>query len=84
MSGKIAALPNTKISPQTLLAQVMEDVDNIKSVVVILQYKDESFDALWSAMSSSQLCLASFALTMDVQDHLNDTRTKADPPREGS
>jgi hypothetical protein len=44
----IERFPGTELTPKLLLAQVMEDADEFKSVIVIKEYKDGVLHVAWS------------------------------------
>lgn len=55
MSGrKIEMLPGTALAPETVLAQIMEDVKDGEIVSVYIGYKtkNEKFGACWSQQQS--------------------------------
>lgn len=72
---KLVCLPGAKLSPEVLLHRTLNKLDCIKSVVVIIQWDDESFACDWSTMKISELCMAEKVLSLSVAD---DIRNKAD------
>lgn len=54
--SKIKRLPGTDVAPETILAEAMESVENIQSVLVAMHKKDGSVDVQWSSMRIDALC----------------------------
>ena len=61
MMGKIHQLPGTMLSPKVVLARTMDKVDRIKSVSIIIQWDDDTFDSDWSCQKVSELCMGSMS-----------------------
>lgn len=60
---KIVHLPGTRLSPEVLIHRTLQKVDRIKAVTIVIQWDDDSFDADWSQMQVSELCMASMTLS---------------------
>ena len=65
---KIIPMPNTAMSPAVVLHQALEEIDNIKSVIVIAQYNDDTFDLEWSQMKTSYMALADMMLDQTLRN----------------
>ena len=44
----IERFPGTRLSPKVLLAQVLEDADDLESVIIVKHYKNDSSAVSWS------------------------------------
>lgn len=65
---KIVHLPGTELSPEVVLHRTLAKIDRIKAVTIVIQWDDESFDADWSSMKTSELCMAAILLQGTTQD----------------
>ena len=72
---KLISLPGSKVSPEVLLHRTLDKLDRIKSIVMIIQWDDDSYACDWSSLKISELCMAEKILSLDVEDEL---RSKAD------
>ena len=59
---KLVHLPGTKLTPEVVLHRTLAKLDHIASVVVVIQWKDETFDTDWSQQKLSALCMGSMLL----------------------
>lgn len=66
---KIAQLPGTKRTPDVSLASSLEKAQGgrVKSVVVVMEFTDGSFDADWSAMPGNTLAMHALVLNKLAQ-----------------
>ena len=64
--SKLTHMPGTALSPEVLLHQILDKAPGIKSVVIITQWEDGTFESDWSSMKVSDLCMASRILNHDV------------------
>ena len=46
---KILHLPGTKLTPEVVLHRTLTKLPHIKSVCIVIQWDDDSFDVDWSA-----------------------------------
>lgn len=67
---KIIHLPGTKLTPEVVLHRTLTKLDHIKSVTVIIQWNDETFDVDWSQQQVSDLCTGSMLLQREAQDQI--------------
>ena len=68
MKRKLRHLPGTALSPELVLHRTLEKLERIKSVVVVIQWDDDTFDVDWSAMGSSgTLLVAAMALEEEAR-----------------
>lgn len=65
--GKLHHLPGSALSPQVVLSKALEEIGNIKSVAVIVQWDDDSFSSDWSRQKISELCMGSMAHDFHVR-----------------
>lgn len=61
-------LPGTRLTPEVVLHRTMNKVARIKSVVIVVQWDDETFDADWSQMKASELAMAALLLSKQATD----------------
>ena len=62
---KLVHMPGTRLSPDVVLHRTLNKIDHIKAVVVVIQWKDETFETDHSSLSLAHLCMANMTL-----DHL--------------
>ena len=75
---KIVHLPGTELTPEVVLHRTLGKLEHIKAVVVIIQWKNESFDSDWSMMKVSELCMAERALDYAVNETMFESQNSAD------
>lgn len=68
---KIRQLPGVRLTPETVLHRTLDKLAHIKSVVIVIQWNDDSFDCDWSQMRVADLCMASYALQHDAHHVMN-------------
>ena len=58
---KIVRLPGARLTAETVLASTLEKAraGHVKSVVVVIQWDDDTYDCDWSQQKISELCMAS-------------------------
>ena len=66
--GKISHLSGTELTPEVLLARNLEKLEWIKSVVLIIHWKDDTSDVEHSRQTMSELTFALKTLDIEVQD----------------
>lgn len=71
---KLVHLPGTELVPEVVLHRTLNKLEDIKAVVVVIQWKDDSFSSDWSQMRVSELCMASTCLDMEVRESMNERR----------
>jgi hypothetical protein len=65
---KIAVFPGAPLTPEVVLNRTVAKLGRLKSVVIVLQWDDETFDCDWSSMKTSELCMAKEVLQIQVQN----------------
>jgi hypothetical protein len=73
--SNIIQMPNTGLSPEVLLHQILSHAADIESMVVTVKYKGDGFSTFWSVQPVSDLCMASMVTTTNVQNILLGSRT---------
>ena len=68
---RLACLPGTGLSPEVLLHQILEDKDDIKAVVIVVEWKDGVRSVAWSDMCVSETCMSSKVLDVAVSRELS-------------
>ena len=68
---KLSRLPGTGLSPEVLLHQILEDRDDIKSVVIVIEWKDTKRSVAWSDMRVSETCMSARVLDHCVGKELD-------------
>jgi hypothetical protein len=68
---KILHLPGTRLSPEVVLHRTLTKLDHIRSIAIVVQWEDESFDCDWSQMRLSDLCMAEKIFSMTVTEAIN-------------
>lgn len=66
--GKIVHLSHTDLTPEVVLHRTLDNINNIKSVVVVIERKDGMCDVDWSKQHTSSLCMAGKALDIAITD----------------
>ena len=59
-----------KLTPNYVLGSLIDQVDDIESVVISVQWKDGTFSQTWSNALNSILCLHEKALSIKISDEL--------------
>jgi hypothetical protein len=71
----IVRLPGSKLTPEVLLHQLLED-DDVKGVFVVVLDKDDCMYATWSNMKTSMLAMAAIVTQQKVTEAvMNPDRT---------
>lgn len=65
---KIVHLPGTTLTPEVVLHRTLQKLSRIKSVTVVIQWDDDTFDVDWSQQKVSELCMGSLVLDEQVRD----------------
>ncbi len=63
----IELLPGVKLTPKLLLAKVLEDADELRSVVIIEEYEDRTTQVVWSRQELRDVAFALEALRQDLE-----------------
>ena len=63
-------LPGTSLNPSVVLHRTLNKIDQIASVVVLIQWSDTSFGFDHSEMALRDLCMAEKVFSMRVEDEL--------------
>lgn len=53
--------PN-EVDPRVFLEEMLENCHNFKSVMVVIQYQDETFQCDWSKMTTKEVAMACIVL----------------------
>ncbi len=61
-------LPGTKLTPEVALHRTLNKLGRIKSVVIVIQWDDDTYATDWSQMKTSELCMSSMVLNKNVTD----------------
>lgn len=71
-------MPGVVHDAVTVLARTLDKAQQkrIKSVLIGIQWDDETFSAEWSSQSTSNLCMHSVALQRKVSDECFGTETQ--------
>lgn len=69
---KLVHLPGTVLTPEVVLHRTLNKSEHIKSVAVVIQWADGSFDVDWSQMQMSEMCMASMVIQKQVTAILGD------------
>lgn len=65
---KLVHLPGTKLTPEIVIHRTLGKIEHIKSITVVIQWNDDTFDCDWSQMKVSELCMAEKILSMNVSN----------------
>ena len=65
--ASIIHLPGTRLTPEVLLRQFLNKIDNIESVVILCQDKKGMFESSWSQMTLRELSFALLTFDEDVR-----------------
>ncbi len=60
---KLVHLPGTALSPEVVLHRTLQKLEHIESVVVMIKWKKETFDADWSVQKTTDLTAQALLLT---------------------
>lgn len=61
-------LAQTRLTPEVVLHRTLADLSDVKSVVVLIQRADGSWEADYSQLSHAELCMAEKWLSLEVAD----------------
>jgi hypothetical protein len=67
---KVIPLNSKAHTPELVLNRTQQKLEHIKSVVIVIHWKDDSVAVDWSNMKTSELCLASMVLQETTQREL--------------
>ncbi len=67
----IERLPGTELTPKVLLAQLLEDADDFKSIIIIKEYKDGKWSTCWSRQFLRDIALGIMVLQDKLQYEMN-------------
>lgn len=70
-------LPGTRLTPDVVLHRTLNKVERLKGVVVLLKWDDDTWDADWSQLKVSELCVASMILQSQAMRVLNGDEPEA-------
>lgn len=65
---KLIQLPGTAPSVEVVLHRTLNKLDRIKSVTIVIQWDDDTLDADWSTMKTSELAMAALVLNKTGTD----------------
>lgn len=65
---KLIHLPGTRLTPEVVLHRTLAKLDNIKSVNVIIQWKDDTFSTDHSSQRVSELTMGVMVVDQEVRD----------------
>ena len=72
MKRTIVHMPNTKLTVDIVLHRTLQKSDKLKSVIVIMQWDDDSMSVDWSSQQTRDMCMASKVLDRKIQNELYD------------
>lgn len=58
----IVHLPGTRLTPDVVLHRTLAKCAHIKSVCIVIQWGDDTFDIDWSQQKVSELCMGALLL----------------------
>lgn len=67
---KIIHLPGTRLTPEVVLHRTLTKTARIKSIVVVIQWDDDSIDCDWSSMKVSDLCMGAMVLDEEARKEM--------------
>lgn len=59
---RLVPLNRNRTSPRVFLEEMLENCDHFKSVMVVIQYTDETMDCDWSEMEPREVAMACIVL----------------------
>lgn len=65
---KLVHLPGTKLTPEVVLHRTLNKAPRIKALAVVIQWDDDSYDADWSMMKTSELVMAALVLDENARN----------------
>ena len=68
--------PN-EVDPRVFLEEMLENADSFKSVMVVIQYRDETFSCDWSKMTTAEVAMACVVLDSQMRDCILDRAKEA-------
>lgn len=77
---KIVHLPGTKLTPTTVLHRTLDKVAKLKSVVVLMQWDDDTYAVDWSTTRVADLC----TMSMMMDEHARRVLYQQDIPVEST
>lgn len=66
--GKIKHLPGTRLTPEVVLHRTLGKLEAIKSVCVIIEWDDDTYDMDWSQQPLSSLAMAQVTVDKHIRD----------------
>jgi hypothetical protein len=69
--GDLKFLPNAKATPENFIRQLLESADELRGVIVVLDWKDGSMTCGWTNMSVGTTAAATLALQHSVTEALH-------------
>lgn len=61
-SPRVVHLPGTRLTPDVVLHRTLGKIGRIKSVTIVIQWDDDTFDIDWSQQKTSELCMGALLL----------------------
>jgi hypothetical protein len=71
MNRKIIHMPGTVLTPEVVLHRTLQKLEYIKSVVVIIEWDDETHDMDWSKQRLDTLAMARLTIEKEIFDLIN-------------
>lgn len=59
---RLVPMKQNETDPRVFLEEMLENCHNFKSVMVVIQYHDETMDCDWSKMETRELAMACIVL----------------------
>lgn len=67
---KLIHLPGTVLTPEVVLHRTLQEVEHISSIVVLIQWKDDSVSMDWSEQENQDLAMKSTVIQGHVYRQL--------------
>lgn len=80
----IERLPGTELTPTVLLAQLLEDADDFKAIIVIKEYKDDTMSVCWSRQLLKDVSFGSLVLQDKVLYEINNPPDESGETKDAS
>ena len=55
-------LPGTRLTPEVVLHQTLEEIARIKAVTIVIQWDDDTFGIDWSRQQINDMCMGAVLL----------------------
>ena len=69
---KLVPLQPNEVSPRVFMEEMLENHESVKSLMVVIQYQDDTFSCDWSKMTTAELAMACIVLDAQMRDCILD------------